>query len=239
MIVGAAGRSSRRGSSSRRPRVSTGPRSDSRIPPHGPMTVAMELLAAISTSYAIGQVTGLVVLAVVFGWLALRACGALPRNGGQVPPALSASSSAPVGSIAPPGHVPSPASAIAASPAPPTVGRARRGRTTDAVAALVAAALLLGGIIHATSGRGSSSPWASGEGLNEKAGFMAGCGQTAHGLVDCGCVFSYITSRSPYDTPAGFTALAPAVERFNATRDPGTLPTVYLGAIRTCIRTHA
>jgi len=107
-----------------------------------------------------------------------------------------------------------------------------------AVAAVVAAAGYLAYAAGAGmfSSSGSASPWSSQEGINMKAGFLAGCGQSIRGRTQiCECVFARLTSAPPYNTPIGFeTELLPAVRRFAQTRQVSSLPPAYVSAAYSC-----
>jgi hypothetical protein len=67
-----------------------------------------------------------------------------------------------------------------------------------------------------------------------KAGFLDTCQRTAGRVVNCGCVFAHLTSRSPYDTPAGFEAIVTDAATFIRTGDRSLIPRVYIVAIRDC-----
>ena len=109
-----------------------------------------------------------------------------------------------------------------------------RARTTDAIAAVVVAALLIGGIVRLVAGADRDDPWKTDQGVQLKAGFMAGCHDSANGLVDCGCAFKHITSVPPYDTPSGFASLSGPVDAAKASGDPRDLPAVLMSALSSC-----
>lgn len=109
------------------------------------------------------------------------------------------------------------------------------------VAAVVIAAGYLAygakeGMFESGAGAGTQQAWSTQEGVNLKAGFIAGCSQNQEARDRiCECVFNRIASAAPYDTPAGFEAnLLPAVRRFQETRQPSTLPVAYVSAARSC-----
>jgi len=87
----------------------------------------------------------------------------------------------------------------------------RRGRLTDAIAALVCAALLAGAIVRDVSHR-DAGVWDTTQGRQMHASFVAGCRQTSNGAMDCECLFEHLTARPPGDTPSGFTMLGQSIE---------------------------
>jgi hypothetical protein len=119
----------------------------------------------------------------------------------------------------------------------PSPGRRRAPRN---LAIAILAVLLALGYLASSVDRGlldgtSGGPWSTSEGVNLKAGFIAGCG---HGVPSrsavCGCVFARIASSPPYDTPSGFETLTVSLRRFQQTRDLSRLPAPVLGAVRGC-----
>ena len=82
---------------------------------------------------------------------------------------------------------------------------------------------------------GATGSWSSQQGAEIRAGFIAGCG---HGLASkqriCECLFDRVAASPPYNTPAGFEGLAPAMRRFEETRDVSLIPQPLLSAARTC-----
>jgi hypothetical protein len=108
----------------------------------------------------------------------------------------------------------------------------RRGAFTDWLAAAVVAVLLAGAVLRA----GGDDAWASGEGAQLRAGFIAGCENSAASIVDCGCVFAELTSAAPYDTPAGFATLVGPVRQAQQTGDPSVIPQPYIAAANACRR---
>jgi hypothetical protein len=108
----------------------------------------------------------------------------------------------------------------------------RKGAVSDWIAAAVVAALLVGGVLRA----GGDDAWASGEGAQLRAGFIAGCENSAGSLVDCGCVFTELSSAPPYDTPAGFATLADPVRQAAQTGDLSLIPQPYIAAATACRR---
>jgi hypothetical protein len=108
----------------------------------------------------------------------------------------------------------------------------RRGAFTDWIAAAVVAVLLAGALLRA----GGDDAWASGKGEQMRAGFLAGCENSAASVVDCGCVFAELTSAPPYDTPAGFATLEGPVRQAQQTGDPSFIPQRYIAAANACRR---
>ena len=108
----------------------------------------------------------------------------------------------------------------------------RKGAVTDWIAAAVVAVLLAGALLRA----GGDDAWASGEGAQLRAGFIAGCEHSAASIVDCGCVFTELTSAPPYDTPAGFATLEDPIRQAQQTGDLSLIPQPYIAAANTCRR---
>jgi uncharacterized RDD family membrane protein YckC len=108
---------------------------------------------------------------------------------------------------------------------------------------LAATLLSLAVIIPVLDGRQTRQPgatsapgtWSSPQGAELRDGFIAGCG---HGLTAnervCACIFNRIAATPPYNTPAGFETLAPALRRFEETRDTSVIPQAVIAAGRTC-----
>jgi hypothetical protein len=101
-----------------------------------------------------------------------------------------------------------------------------------AAAALVLAAMLVASAVRMTGTR--HTPWDSGMGAQMKAGFIAGCSQTGKSTAHCGCLFSHLTARVPYNTPDGFEGLATNLGEFVRTGDVRVLPQGYVDAIMAC-----
>jgi hypothetical protein len=110
----------------------------------------------------------------------------------------------------------------------------RGGAAATIIVVLVAGTLLVLDLKNGPNGS-SGGTWATQQGANERTGFIDGCRYSSGGAVDCECAFSRITSTPPYDTPAGFAALKYNVDRFQATHDPGVLPSVFVDAVRGCL----
>src|SRR4051812_46406488 len=102
-----------------------------------------------------------------------------------------------------------------------------RGRRTDALAALVVAALLAGSVIG-LSGEDAPDTWETQQGVEMRAGFIAGCNNSSGAAVDCGCAFDHITSDSSFDTPEKFATLAGPVAAAQRSQDPADLPPALL-----------
>jgi len=197
----------------------------------------MNLVVASSLSYKIGELTALVVLAVLFVSLVLRVFGARSGTAGPViDSSVSHLASEGISSTPPPGM-----GSPAAEPTP-VIGRStarvhvRRSRGTDAIAAVIVGAVLVAAIINGLHGAARTDPWATGAGLTIKTGFVDGCQATSGALVDCNCAFARITSQSPYNTPAGFETLAGPVAAYKQTQDLRVLPAAFVSAFTECRR---
>ncbi|MBS1868549.1 MAG: hypothetical protein JSS99_02700 [Actinobacteria bacterium] len=88
---------------------------------------------------------------------------------------------------------------------------AGRARTTDLIAALVCAVLLVAAVVRALPER-QPGVWESDQGRQIRAGFVAGCQQTANGTLDCGCLFDHLTGAPPGNTSSGFAMLAQSIQ---------------------------
>jgi hypothetical protein len=108
-----------------------------------------------------------------------------------------------------------------------------RGRRTDALAALVVAALLVGSVIG-LSGEKAPGTWETQQGVEMRAGFIAGCNNSSGAEVDCGCAFDHIASEASFDTPEKFATLAGPVAAAQKSQDPADLPPAFLTAMQTC-----
>jgi hypothetical protein len=111
--------------------------------------------------------------------------------------------------------------------------RSPRSRLTDSIAACVVALLLGTGVVRAAT---DGDPWSSEEGVEMRAGFLAGCESSAGTAVDCGCTFDALVSAPAYDTPKEFAALGAVVERAIRENDVSVIPAEYLNAARSCAR---
>jgi hypothetical protein len=93
------------------------------------------------------------------------------------------------------------------------------------------------GMFEAGASAGSTqSAWSTREGVNLKAGFIAGCSHNLEARdAVCECVFERVASTPPYNTPEGFEVnLAPAIRRAQAAGQPKRLPVVLVSAARKC-----
>jgi hypothetical protein len=128
---------------------------------------------------------------------------------------------------------PSSAGPIAGAPS------ARRRRPRDLAIAMIAAVLALAFMASSIDGglfdNGSAGVWSTNEGLNMRAGFIAGCSNRLLSRVaTCECVFARISTIPPYNTPSGFAGLITIVRRFTETRDLSVLPPAIVSGIRSC-----
>jgi hypothetical protein len=100
----------------------------------------------------------------------------------------------------------------------------------------VAVALGVSSVDRGLFDSSSRGPWSTAAGVNEKAGFIAGCTRgTPSRAGICECVFVRLSSIPPYDTPAGFTALVPTFRRYAETHDASLVPAAVLDGIRSCV----
>ena len=62
---------------------------------------------------------------------------------------------------------------------------------------------------------GSKSAWSTSEGINLRAGFIAGCRhEIPSRLKPCECLFGHVSRTRPYVTPTGFMGMIASVRRF-------------------------
>ncbi len=94
--------------------------------------------------------------------------------------------------------------------------------------------LAVGAFAGLSRGGSQDQGWGGETGRNLHAGFVAGCNQSAGGVVDCECAFTKISSTPPYNTPEGFMTLKDAVARYQSTRNPADVPPVFFEAVRAC-----
>jgi len=193
----------------------------------------MQLLAAVSSSYRIGEYTGLILLLLALAWCILRAFRILPRatTAGATGAILSipAQPSQQVsGSVAPPGFSVTP-TALTHQATPESPAAIRWGYM---VAALALAVLLTFGVMRTANAH--SGPWDSGQGALIKTGFMDGCRQSGGSAAVCGCLFSQLTAQPAYSTPSGFQSLATDMREFLWTHDTRWLPDNFQTIEATC-----
>ncbi len=187
-----------------------------------------------STAYHAGEVTGLVIVIVLAGYVIHRA---LTRGFGRQR-----------ASVAAPAHSESSFSGLVVGSAgvspPPRVqvahtatreGPEAKDLAIAAVAVVLAGAYIVSGISHGLLDSGKPSPWSTSEGANVRAGFIAGCGKGDPSRErTCECVFAKLSSTPPYDTPAGFEQLGATLAAVERTRDVSALPPALLSGIRSC-----
>jgi hypothetical protein len=118
----------------------------------------------------------------------------------------------------------------------PRRGRTRRDLVIAAIAVVVAGVYIVSAI-HRPLGSSSGESWASSQGVNVKAGYLAGCAKGGQQYGTCECLFDRISAVAPFNTPAGFTGLQSAVRRADETRDAAYLPGAVLTAFRDCAHT--
>jgi hypothetical protein len=167
-----------------------------------------------ATSYHVGEVVGLL---IVVGLALIVIRRALTRGSGRA-------------SAAPPPGDPGTLSGAAS---------ARRRRPRDVAIAIIAVAVA-GAFVLSSVDRGlfdatAGGSWSTAEGVDERAGFIAGCGQGVPARTPgCECVFARISSTPPYNTPSGFAGLRTTIRRFEETRQPSAIPAAVVAAIRGC-----
>ena len=108
-----------------------------------------------------------------------------------------------------------------------------QGRRTDALAALVVAALLVGNVVG-FGGEETPEGWETQQGVELRAGFVSGCNDSSGATVDCGCAFEHIRSDSAYDTPEKFATLVGPVAAAQQSQNPADLPPVFMTAMQSC-----
>jgi hypothetical protein len=199
-----------------------------------------------NAAYLVGNLVAILALAAGALWLGLRA---LDRRGryaaatatSPMRPAPPAPTRPTGSSVAPPGFA-EPASVFvpSATPTRSRIGRSRRERTTDAIAAGVCAVLLVGALVHFTGHVGRSGPWDTPQGRQIRAVFVGSCQLGNRGTIDCDCAFEHLTAAPPYDTPAGLLAGQHAyyesVMTALSTHDASALPPGFIDTVRACAR---
>jgi hypothetical protein len=115
-----------------------------------------------------------------------------------------------------------------------TIFAVRRARSTAwAVTAVVIGAAILTADATNFLAQGSDGPWSTQKGKELKAGFVDGCSQGTP-KPTCTCMFDYISSHAPYDTPDGFVTLSYGINSYMRTGDPSRIAPVFLEAGRHC-----
>jgi hypothetical protein len=182
-----------------------------------------------STAYHVGEVVG---LAIVIGLAALVIRRALTRGFGApsaLPRSESSFSGLAVGSV---DVSPSPHQQ---SITPTKRGRGPRDLVIVAIAVVLAGAYVASSISSGLLDSGPAGPWSTSEGVNLRAGFIAGCGKGVSSTArTCECVFARLSSAPPYNTPKGFELLRADFQSFEQTRDASTLPAVVFSSVRSC-----
>lgn len=200
----------------------------------------MPSVLAATSAYHAGQVTGRILLLVLFaGVLALllrRVIAARPRPG-SAPLARTAATppaDASPTSLGPPGAAPVGAAATSA-PAAPTADWPRR-RVIEAIGAGVAGVLLIAAILSLAGVKPTNNnTWTSSQGREIRAGFIRGCQHGAPAGLDCECVFERLRSTAPYDKPRGFVKVSLTVIAAARSHDLAAVPPGFVTAIRSCV----
>src|SRR2546425_10045121 len=87
------------------------------------------------------------------------------------------------------------------------VVRSRVASPLSGAVVLVVAAMVTFGLKDLLAS-GSRSAWSTSEGINLRAGFIAGCSHEVSSRVGkCECVFEHVSKVPPYDTPTGFMGM--------------------------------
>src|SRR5207302_2146616 len=103
-----------------------------------------------------------------------------------------------------------------------------------AVVVVVAGALFVVGL-KSVLANASNPAWSTNQGVNLRAGFIAGCTNGVSSRQSkCECVFQHVSSVPPYDTPSGFEQLAVALRRAGETRNVAAVPAALIDAGRPC-----
>jgi hypothetical protein len=202
-------------------------------------------MLVLASAYETGQLIGGLLAIALFGALAI-AFGRRALDRGRRPAATALPVSAPAapirstaGSVAPPGFSEPIGSFTPAAPSRPRGGRGSRARTLYGLAAGVCAVLLVVASVRFADRHLGDGPWDTTQGRQLRAGFMLGCQNSAHGSIDCECMFEHLTDAPPYDTPAEFVAMEGTFERSvmtaMRTRDPAALPPYLLDAGTACV----
>jgi hypothetical protein len=115
-----------------------------------------------------------------------------------------------------------------------TIFVVRRARSTAwAVTAVVIGATILTADATNFLAHGSGGPWSTPKGQGLKAGFIDGC-RRGTPEPTCKCMFDYISSQAPYDTPDGFITLSYGVNSYLRTGDSSRIAPVFMAAGRHC-----
>src|SRR3954447_27078554 len=115
-----------------------------------------------------------------------------------------------------------------------TIFVVRRARSTAwAVTAVVIGATIL--TVDATNflAHGSDGPWATPKGRGLKAGFIDGCSRGTPEPT-CKCMFDYISSRAPHDTPDGVVTLSYGANGSLPAGGSSRIAPIFLDAGRRC-----
>lgn len=197
-------------------------------------------LVAVSSSYQVGEYTGMALLVVGIVYCILRALWILPRTSqaatvtAPIPtrmhpsPPLASSLAPPGFSPTPPGVTPTPgdfAHQSMAASRPPV----RWGYVVTALVLAVAFTFSVARMSHT-----STSQWDSPAGAQAKAGFLAGCTQGGGSATQCGCLFSQLIAQPEYSTLSGFASLKVTLREYLETRNPIYLPHNYAVMAATC-----
>jgi hypothetical protein len=119
--------------------------------------------------------------------------------------------------------------------------KARALLIVSILAAAVLLVALLGGVFGG-SGPPNSGPaapsasqaWSGADGARVHAAYLASCQSNGGAAAYCACLFSQLTARAPYTTPAAFAALSTALEQARSANDTAAVPSAVTQATKTC-----
>lgn len=80
----------------------------------------------------------------------------------------------------------------------------------------------------------ASQAWSGADGARVHAAYLASCQSNGGGAAYCACLFSQLTARASYSTPAAFAALSTALERARSANDTAAVPSAVTQATQTC-----
>jgi hypothetical protein len=109
------------------------------------------------------------------------------------------------------------------------------------IAAAVLVVALLGGVFAdpGPANPGPAAPtasqaWSGADGARVHGAYLASCQSDGGAAAYCACLFSQLSARAPYSTPAAFAALSTALERARSGGDTAAVPVAVTQATQTC-----